>query len=355
MSAVETAERDRDGDGRSVVTRAFATSPLRLLTPRNHGHAAWVYTSSYGGGLVDGDRIRLDVDVGPGAAAFLSTQASTKVYRSPRGTVPDCEARVAADGLLVVAPDPVVCFAAAATGRASPSTSSRRRRWCWSTGCRRGAALPASAGRSMSTRRGSTCGSTAALVLHDALRCGSDDGDLQERLGRFDVLATVLILGATLRDARRRRQRGSPGCRSAAGPTSSPVRRRSAATAGCCGWPARRSRRSAAWCEPSWRFCRACSATTRGRGNGNGPGCGSGKGLHASDAERDRQADAAPGRRPGAEAAGARPAAQLRRGGGADRDAAARVHPRRSFGGRADGPRPAACSAAPTCSTASPR
>ena len=31
--------------------------PLRLLTPANHGHAAWVYTSSYGGGLVDGDRV----------------------------------------------------------------------------------------------------------------------------------------------------------------------------------------------------------------------------------------------------------------------------------------------------------
>src|SRR5262245_60409912 len=56
-------------DRRSVVTRAFARSPLRLLTPANHGHAAWVYTSSYGGGLVDGDRLAVDVEVKPGAAA----------------------------------------------------------------------------------------------------------------------------------------------------------------------------------------------------------------------------------------------------------------------------------------------
>ncbi len=79
---------------RSVVTRAFATSPLRLLTPANHGHAAWVYTSNYGGGLVDGDRLVLDVEVEAGATAFVSTQASTKVYRSPRGTSAELRARV---------------------------------------------------------------------------------------------------------------------------------------------------------------------------------------------------------------------------------------------------------------------
>src|SRR5687768_4572798 len=72
--------------GRSVVTRAYATSPLRLLTPANHGSAAWIYTSSYGGGFVDGDRVELDVEVAEGAAAFVSTQAATKVYRSPNGT-----------------------------------------------------------------------------------------------------------------------------------------------------------------------------------------------------------------------------------------------------------------------------
>ena len=107
----------RGRDGRSAVTRAYTTSPLRLLMPKNHGSAAWIYTSSYGGGLVDGDRIVLEVDVGPGAAAFLSTQASTKVYRSPRGTGSELHARVSADGLFAVIPDPAVCFAAARYGQ----------------------------------------------------------------------------------------------------------------------------------------------------------------------------------------------------------------------------------------------
>src|SRR6266508_3728405 len=97
--------------GRSLVHGAYATSPLRLLTPSNHGRAAWVYTSSYGGGLVDGDRIAIDVDVTSGATAFVSTQASTKVYRSPNGTTATLHGRVGPGALLVMAPDPVVCFA----------------------------------------------------------------------------------------------------------------------------------------------------------------------------------------------------------------------------------------------------
>src|SRR3954465_8153916 len=96
---------------RSVITRAYATSPLRLLTPANHGRAAWIYTSSLGGGLVDGDRLSLTIDVGPRASAFVTTQASTKVYRSPSGTSADVRARVHEHGVLVVAPDPVVLFA----------------------------------------------------------------------------------------------------------------------------------------------------------------------------------------------------------------------------------------------------
>lgn len=188
----------RDGDGQSVVTRAFATSPLRLLTPRNQGRAAWVYTSSYGGGLVDGDRIRLDVDVGPGAAAFLSSQASTKVYRLARGTSAELRGRVAAEGLLAVVPDPVVCFAAA------------RYRQVQTFDVEAGGALVlvdwVSSGRHGSGERWAFDEYAARLavrvdgrlVLQDALALRSDDGDLQERMGRFEVLATVLILGAPL-------------------------------------------------------------------------------------------------------------------------------------------------------------
>ena len=47
QGAIRIARRGR----RSVAERVAAASPLRLLTPRNHGDAAWIYTSSFGGGL----------------------------------------------------------------------------------------------------------------------------------------------------------------------------------------------------------------------------------------------------------------------------------------------------------------
>ena len=56
----------------TVLRDAYAESPLRLLTPRNHGQAAWVYTSTLGGGFVDGDRVRLRISVGRAALAFGS-------------------------------------------------------------------------------------------------------------------------------------------------------------------------------------------------------------------------------------------------------------------------------------------
>ena len=99
--------------GRSVVRSVYATSPLRLLTPKNHGHGAWIYASSYGGGLVDGDAIAIQATVGIGAMAFLSTQSATKVYRSPHGTEVELHAEVGENGLLISAPDAVVCFAGA--------------------------------------------------------------------------------------------------------------------------------------------------------------------------------------------------------------------------------------------------
>ena len=112
-------------DRRSVVRRAYATSPLRLLTPRNHGSAAWVYASSYGGGLVGGDDLRLTVRVGREASVFLSSQASTKVYRSHARASLQLDADVAAGGQLIVWPDPVVCFAGSTL---SPGTARRSRR-----------------------------------------------------------------------------------------------------------------------------------------------------------------------------------------------------------------------------------
>jgi len=188
-------------DRRSVVQRAYATSPLRLLTPRNHGSAAWVYASSYGGGLVGGDDLRLTVRVGREASVFLSSQASTKVYRSSARSSLQLAADVETGGQLIVWPDPVVCFAGA----------SYRQEQRVDLAADAGLILvdTLSSGRRASGERWQfhdyasrlTVRYAGRLILLDALRLSPSEGDLAARMGRFDVISTVAIAGPRWRDA----------------------------------------------------------------------------------------------------------------------------------------------------------
>jgi urease accessory protein len=180
---------------RSFVTHARAESPLKLLTPKNHGDACWVFAATYGGGLVDGDAIALAVELGARAAAFLSTQASTKVYRSPRGTSQSLDARVGEGALLASVPDPLVCFAGAryaqsvtvelAAGASvvlvdalTCGRAARGERWDFAR----------YASRTTITREGRT-------VAMDAVLLDPEHGPLRARMRRFDALATAFAFG----------------------------------------------------------------------------------------------------------------------------------------------------------------
>src|SRR5438874_13801249 len=111
MARVAQGRLSFERAGASTVLRdAYAESPLRVLTPRNHGSAAWAYTSTLGGGFVDGDRVRLRISVAEGASAFVSTQGPTRIYRSPRGCESETAIEVAPGGVLVLTPDPTACF-----------------------------------------------------------------------------------------------------------------------------------------------------------------------------------------------------------------------------------------------------
>jgi urease accessory protein len=99
-------------DGASGIVTCLATTPLQILAPRRRGCSAWAVLASHGGGLVAGDALALDVEVAAGAAALISTQAETKVYRSAEGRVAShrLTARVAAGGALALVPEPVSPF-----------------------------------------------------------------------------------------------------------------------------------------------------------------------------------------------------------------------------------------------------
>lgn len=183
--------------GRSAFVERRARSPLRLLCPANAGSAAWAYTSSLGGGLVDGDDVRLGVEVGPGAQALVTTQGSTKVYRGSARQ--ETRASVAAGGLLALLPDPLVPFAGAsvaalvdvdlapdATVVLVDSLEAGRvatgERWA--------------AGRCELRIRVRVDGH---LVLDDGLLLDPLHGSVARRMGLFDGWATVVLLGPLAR------------------------------------------------------------------------------------------------------------------------------------------------------------
>jgi urease accessory protein len=192
--------------GRSVPTRVRSESPLRLLTPGGcGGNAAWIYSSTFGGGLVGGDHIELDLRIQPAAQCLLATQASTKVYRSTSKspTRQTLNVAVGKDSTCVILPDPLTCFAGAVFEQQlrvalaengslvllDGLTSGRRargERWAFD--------------RYLSRIDVSTNGKP---IFRDALLLDSADGpiDGEHRMGRCDCHALILLLGPACKDA----------------------------------------------------------------------------------------------------------------------------------------------------------
>jgi len=188
---------------RTAIAAARARAPLKLLTPKNHGDARWTFVATYGGGLVDGDAISLDVRLGRGARAVLGTQASTKVYRCPRGrATQSLDAHVGDGALLVCVPDPLVPFAGSryeqrATLRLEAGASLA---WVDVLSCGRSSRGERWAMSSYASRTRIVSGDR--LVCDDALVLDSATQDLARSMGRFDALATMFLVGPELEAAR---------------------------------------------------------------------------------------------------------------------------------------------------------
>jgi urease accessory protein len=186
-------------DGGTVLRRAYARSPLKWVKSFHRAPAAWVYASSYGGGLVGGDSLRLRIRVGRKALGFVTTQASMKVYRSESRAGQSLDARVERRGCLVWMPDPVVCFQGAdyeqrqdfhlergaglvcydalLAGRRSRNERWKFRRYL---------------GRTRVFREGKP-------VFYDGLRLDQGDGPLDRKMGRFNLTAYALVYGDPFR------------------------------------------------------------------------------------------------------------------------------------------------------------
>jgi urease accessory protein len=192
--------------GESTATTAYATNPLKLLTPLSRGSSVWAYTSSFGGGLVAGDETSLTVRIGHGARCFFGSQASTKVYRNP-SSLPcghSTQATLETESLLVFAPDPVQAFA--------DSTYSQRQEFHLAPGAGLVLVDWFTSGRAARGERWAFKSFESRnevfldgdRIFLDSLALDPDDGDLltAHRMGRFNCMAMLLLSGNPLVAAR---------------------------------------------------------------------------------------------------------------------------------------------------------
>jgi urease accessory protein len=191
--------------GKSTVTSSFASNPLKLLTPRSRGQSVWSYLSNFGGGLVAGDQTSLDLKLGKNTRCFLGTQASTKIYRN--GGLGTCghatRSSLGDQAVLVFAPDPVQAYAdstydqrqefhlAAGAGLAlvdwlSSGRVARGERWAFNR---------------FSSRNDVYVNGERVFVDSLSLGAGNDLAASPHRLGRFNCLGLLLLLGEPMRMA----------------------------------------------------------------------------------------------------------------------------------------------------------
>jgi len=75
---------ERRGE-RTRLVHQYSTGPQRVIRVLYVDEAladmAFVFIQSIGGGILQGDRLGIDISVGPGARAHVTTQSAVKVYR----------------------------------------------------------------------------------------------------------------------------------------------------------------------------------------------------------------------------------------------------------------------------------
>jgi urease accessory protein len=102
-------------NGTTRVGHQYQRAPLHTYRPihldANLPEMAFVFVQQFGDGYVDGDRCRIDIDCSPDAAAHVTTQAATNLYRAERNFASQLvDLRAARGAVLEYLPDPVVPF-----------------------------------------------------------------------------------------------------------------------------------------------------------------------------------------------------------------------------------------------------
>ncbi|MFI5367000.1 MAG: urease accessory protein UreD [Candidatus Binatia bacterium] len=100
-------------DGESRVIESYAHAPFHYLPPMHRDGAPPLLTVvNSSGGVVGGDVLDMQVDLGRGSTVMLRQQAATKVYRSETGPARSCcRFRLADAAVLDYFPEEIIPFA----------------------------------------------------------------------------------------------------------------------------------------------------------------------------------------------------------------------------------------------------
>jgi urease accessory protein len=100
---------------RTSLHVAEQCQPLKVVRAfHTEGGAALAHVHNLSGGILAGDRLSLDMEIGPGACAQVTSTGATRLYRSRSGTAAaefTARARVRSGALLEYLPDPLIPFA----------------------------------------------------------------------------------------------------------------------------------------------------------------------------------------------------------------------------------------------------
>ncbi|XP_060064529.1 uncharacterized protein LOC132544894 [Ylistrum balloti] len=88
--------------------------PMKILVPEHIGNKTcrWIFPITFGGGLVGGDKVSMEIDIQDGCCGLLTSQEATKVYHCEDGrqTTQSFVYSVGKEALLCVLPDYLVCY-----------------------------------------------------------------------------------------------------------------------------------------------------------------------------------------------------------------------------------------------------
>ncbi|GAW92785.1 urease accessory protein UreD [Calderihabitans maritimus] len=103
-------------DGYTYIADSYGLIPLKIAKPfyLDSTGEIFLYVLNPTGGIVQGDRYHMDVLLEPGAQAFITSQAATKVYRMECDYASATEFFEVGEGaLLEYFPEPIIPFAGA--------------------------------------------------------------------------------------------------------------------------------------------------------------------------------------------------------------------------------------------------